>query len=105
MAYIDLLKNLWDNTHYLKSQLQKMGFDTMNSQTPIIPILIKDNDKAVDFSTRLSDQGIFVSAIRPPTVPIDTARLRLTVMASHSRESLDTLCEKLQSIGKDLCLI
>jgi len=100
-----LMKNLWDNTRYVKSRLQEMGFDTMDSQTPIIPILIKDNDKAVEFSKKLFENGIFVSAIRPPTVPIDTARLRLTVMASHSRENLNALCEKLQSIGKDLCLI
>lgn len=100
-----LLKNLWDNTHYVKSRLEDMGFDTMNSQTPIIPILVKDNEKAVDFSTRLLDQGIYVSAIRPATVPVDTARLRLTIMASHSRENLDTLCETLKQTGKDLCLI
>ncbi len=100
-----LMKNLWDNTHYVKSRLQEMGFDTMNSQTPIIPILIKDNERAVQFSDKLLSQGIFVSAIRPPTVPVDTARLRLTIMASHSRKNLDTLCEKLQLIGKELCLI
>ena len=50
-------------------------------------------------------QGIFISAIRPPTVPPNTARLRLTVMATHRREDLDYTLEQLQKIAKELCLL
>jgi 7-keto-8-aminopelargonate synthetase-like enzyme len=82
-----------------------MGFDTMNSQTPIIPILVKDSNLAVDFSDRLFKQGIFVSAIRYPTVPENTARLRLTVMATHTEEHMDHVLEQFDRIGKELCLI
>ena len=77
----------------------------MNSQTPIIPILVNSPDIAVEFSKRLFEQGIFVSAIRPPTVPKNTARLRLTVMATHTQEQIDLALKQFEKIGKELCLI
>ena len=98
-------KQLWKNTQRVNDALKNMGFDTMNSQTPIIPILVRDPDIAVDFSKRLFERGIFVSAIRPPTVPKNTARLRLTVMATHTREQINFVCEQFKTIGKELCLI
>jgi 8-amino-7-oxononanoate synthase len=80
-----------DSADYLRTKLQTMGFDTMNSSTPIIPILIKDPLQAKAMSRRLLEQGIFVQAIRPPTVPTGKARLRLTVMAPHTQDDLDQL--------------
>ena len=82
-----------------------MGFNTLLSQTPIIPIVVGEPAVAVEFSRRLLEQGIFVSAIRPPTVPQNTARLRLTVMATHTRGDLDYVLEKLRAIGRSLNLI
>jgi glycine C-acetyltransferase len=73
-----------------------MGFDTMGSTTPIIPILIKDPQRAVAMSKRLLQEGIFVQAIRPPTVPMDTARLRLTVTATHTQDDLLRLLNALK---------
>jgi len=109
---IEIIKNtpqrreqLWKNTHRVNDALKNMGFDTMSSQTPIIPVLVKDPDVAVDFSKRLFERGIFVSAIRPPTVPQNTARLRLTVMATHTQEQINFVCEQFKAIGKELCLI
>jgi len=87
------------------SQVEGMGLDTMESQTPIIPILVKDSQLAIEFSRRLFDEGIFISAIRPPTVPHNSSRLRLTVMATHTREDLDCLLEKIKIVGKELSLI
>ena len=98
-------KQLWENTQCVHDALKNMGFDTMDSQTPIIPILVKESNIAVDFSKRLFEQGVFVSAIRPPTVPQNTARLRLTVMATHTQEQISYLLEQLEEIGKELCLI
>jgi glycine C-acetyltransferase len=91
-----LRRKLLENAEYLRSQLLEMGFDTMNSTTPIIPILIKDSPQAVAMSKRLLEQGIFVQAIRPPTVPMGTARLRLTVMATHTQDDLDRLLNVLR---------
>lgn len=102
---VNLRKKLWNNTKYLHGELKKLGFDTMNAQTPIIPILVKDSKLALDFSQKLFERGILISAIRPPTVPVNTARLRLTVTSAHTKEHLDQLIEQLQTIGKELCLI
>ena len=96
---------LWENTEYMTRSIKNMGFDTMDSCTPIIPILIKDSDAAVEFSKRLFEEGIYVSAIRPPTVPRGQARLRLTVMATHTQEQLDYASEQIKKQGKALCLI
>ena len=90
------------NTEYFKKGVDQMGFNTLKSQTPIIPIVVGESSVAVEFSRRLLEEGIFVSAIRPPTVPAGTARLRLTVMATHTREDLEYTLEKLRVIGKDL---
>lgn len=100
-----LREKLWENTRYLRAQLKLMGFNMLDSQTPIIPIIVGDNDKAVLMSQRLFDKNILIQAIRPPTVPPKSARLRLTVMASHKKDELDYLLNQLQQIGKELCLI
>lgn len=96
---------LWENTRRMRDALNSVGFDTMDTQTPIIPIMVKDSHVAVDFSERLFEQGILVSAIRPPTIPQNTARLRLTVMATHTRQQIDLVLKQLEKIGKELCLI
>ncbi|MEK6714364.1 MAG: 8-amino-7-oxononanoate synthase, partial [Nitrospirota bacterium] len=84
-----LRQKLWVNTDYFQKAIVAMGFNTLsssrrepNGQTPIIPIVVGGPAVAVEFSRRLLEEGIFVSAIRPPTVPQNTARLRLTVMAT-----------------------
>jgi 8-amino-7-oxononanoate synthase len=93
-----LRRNLQEKADYLRAKLQGMGFDTIDSSTPIIPILVKDPLKALAMSKRLLQQGIFVQAIRPPTVPIATARLRLTVMATHTKEDLDRLLNAIRAL-------
>ena len=101
----DRRDQLWKNTRYMHQGLKRMGFDTMGSQTPIIPILLKDSNTAVEFSRRLFQEGIFITAIRPPTVPRGAARLRLTVMATHTKADLDFVLEQFKRIGRELCLI
>jgi glycine C-acetyltransferase len=83
-----LRKQLWDNVRF---------FDK-NSSTQIIPVLIGDNKKALKISTRLLDEGVFIQAIRPPTVPKGQARLRITVMATHTREDLQTALDKIRKV-------
>ena len=96
---------LHERSEYMRRELQRMGFDTMASQTPIIPILVKESSCAVEFSKKLFENEIFVQAIRPPTVPQNTARLRLTVTATHRQEDLDFALGKFQQVGRTLCLI
>lgn len=96
---------LWENTRYMLARCKAIGFDTGASRSPVIPLIIRDSEKAAVFSQRLLDKGIFIGAIRPPTVPPGTARLRLTVMAGHAREELDFVLKHLEEIGHELCLL
>lgn len=100
-----LRDQLWKNRHYLSDQLQQLGFDTLESETPILPILIGDSKIAMAFSETLLENGIYVSAIRPPTVPEGGARLRITVMASHTFAQIDYLLEQLEKAGRNLGVI
>jgi len=77
------------NARRLREELRACGYDVPAGETPIIPVLVGDSGAALDLSRRLLERGVFVQAIRPPTVPRGTARLRVTVMASHTRDDLD----------------
>src|SRR3990170_4895565 len=92
---IDIVENepqirqdLWNRVKFFREGIKKAGIDIMNSETQIIPIFIGKADKAVRISKDLLDKGIFVQAIRPPTVPEGTSRLRITLMANHSLDDL-----------------
>jgi len=70
----------------------------MSSDTAIQPIIIGDSDKALRASEVLKALGVWCTAIRPPTVPIGSARLRITLSASHSKDDLALLCDSLESV-------
>jgi 8-amino-7-oxononanoate synthase len=97
-------EKLLNNAKHMRQGLQEVGFDTMSSATPIIPVLLKEASVAVAFSQKLLERGIFVQAIRPPTVPENTARLRVTVMATHRRSEIDKAIDAFQEVKKELCL-
>ncbi len=86
-------------------QLAKAGLDLLNSQSQIIPILVGDNAATLEFSKRLFDLNILAMAVRPPTVPLNGARLRLTVMATHSQDELAEAVEQIKQIGRELAII
>lgn len=86
-------KKLWHNVNYLKEKLSKLGYNILNTPSQIIPIIIGDNERVLKISKILYEKGVFISAIRTPTVPKKTERLRLTVMSSHQREDLDYTIE------------
>jgi len=82
----------------MRDGLKKLGFDTLESATPIIPVLVRKASVAVEMSKKLLERGIFVSAIRPPTVPAHTARLRVTVTAAHTDEDIDACLEAFEHV-------
>lgn len=88
---------LADNIAYFRDRLLPLGLELMPSQTAIQPILIGDNHQTLALAEALFAQGIHVSAIRPPTVPAGSARLRITLSAAHEREHIDRLQSALQS--------
>jgi 8-amino-7-oxononanoate synthase len=77
------------NADYFRSLIHEGGLDTLQSQSQIIPVIIGDNEKAVAVSKLLRDQGIIAAAIRPPTVPPRSARLRLSVTLAHHVDDLE----------------
>ncbi|MFZ3130270.1 MAG: aminotransferase class I/II-fold pyridoxal phosphate-dependent enzyme [Desulfosporosinus sp.] len=90
---------------WVRNELTEAGFKLLDSQSQIIPILIRDNTATLEFSSRLFDANILATAIRPPTVPLNAARLRLTVMATHSNEELAWAVQHLKQIGRELGII
>ena len=83
------------NAAYFRSLLHAANLDTLQSQSQIIPIVMGENDKAVSISRKLRDQGIIASAIRPPTVPAGSARLRLSITLAHHVDDLDRAAEQI----------
>lgn len=99
------IRRLWDNAGYLRTHLVAAGFQVGRSESPILPLMIGDACAAVAMATKLLDRGVFVTAIRPPTVAPGTARLRLTPTSEHSRADLDATVAALIAAGRELGLI
>lgn len=99
------IKKLWENTNFLKNSLKKLGFDIGNSQTPITPLLIGDENKAKEFSKMLFEAGVIATAIKFPMVPLGKARLRLMPSALHSKKDLNWGIGEIEKIGKKLGVI
>ncbi len=97
LAAIDIVEHdserrdrLWKNRSRFVDGLKSIGINTGDSETPIIPVIIGDSDRALKASEKLFEYGIYAPAIRPPTVPADTARIRTTVTAAHSGDDIDS---------------
>ncbi len=84
--YLGKLRN---NTSYVRKRLKEGGLPVSDGDMPIIPVLMGEERKAVDFAKACKEEGILVSAIRPPTVPKGTSRIRVSVTAVHTKEELE----------------
>ncbi|MCS4486583.1 glycine C-acetyltransferase [Staphylococcus americanisciuri] len=105
MASTELHDKLWDNAHYLKEGLNKLGFNTGESETPITPVIIGDEKKTQTFSKRLMEEGVYVKSIVFPTVPRGTGRVRNMPTAAHTKEMLDEALAVYERVGKELDVI
>lgn len=101
----ELSRKVLENAAYLRQNLNRLGFNTLASASQIIPLLVGDNRKAVEFASLLFKKGVMAVAIRPPTVPPKTARLRLSVTAEHRCEDLDFAISCLNEVGQALGII
>jgi glycine C-acetyltransferase len=105
MAAIDLVQQeperreaLWNNCRILQAGLRELDFSLGSGESPILPLVIGDAGKCMQFSERLLEKGIFAQGIRPPTVPPGTSRLRITLMATHTRSQIDRALKAFQEI-------
>ncbi|OGD70707.1 8-amino-7-oxononanoate synthase [Candidatus Collierbacteria bacterium RIFOXYA1_FULL_46_24] len=101
----ELVKKLWENGDYLKSEFKKAGFDTGVSETPITPVMIGEETKAIEFSRELFAENVFATPIKFPMVALGKARIRVMPSAAHSKEDLDTGIAAFTAVGKKLKVI
>jgi glycine C-acetyltransferase len=99
------VENLWNNTKYFKKELESMGFDTGNSETPITPVIVGESSVAKDLSNSLYDEGVFALPIVFPMVARDKARIRTMMNAGLKKEDLDFALGKFEKLGKKLDII
>lgn len=96
-----VVEQLHENTAYMANKLQSMGIEC-DDETPIFPIIVGDNERALSLAHELEARGIIITAIRPPTVPVGESRLRMTVTAAHSQEQLDYVANTLRDLLVDM---
>ena len=96
------IKHLWDVTHMALKGFKSMGFDTGKSETPIIPLFIRDDIKALQMTKMLYEEGIFVNPVVTPAVPKEDCLIRFSLMATHTYEQVQIALEKFEKVAKKL---
>jgi 8-amino-7-oxononanoate synthase len=111
-AALDILESeperrakLWENTEYMRKELQDLGFQTCGSQSPVIPLLIGGDAETFQMAKRLQEEGVFVNPVMTPAVPPGQGLIRTSYMATHKREHLDQALGALAKVGRELSVI
>ena len=105
MESTEYTDKLWDNARYFKEKISKLGYNIGESETPITPVIIGDEETTGKFSKQLFENGLFVSPIIFPTVPKGTARVRCMVTAGHTKEQLDQAVSIFEKVGKEMGIL
>jgi len=100
-----LRKALWKNVRYLHLGLSNLGFKLMPVESPILPVIIGDAGLSITVAQKLAQNGVFAPAIRPPTVPLCSSRIRVTVMATHTQDDLDEAIDAFGKVGSELGIV
>jgi glycine C-acetyltransferase len=100
-----IIERLWDNTRFFKEGLQRLGFNTGLSESPITPVIAGDGAKAMLLSDKLFERGVFAQGIAYPTVARDKARVRTIVTATHTRDDLQYALDQFAAVGREIGLI
>jgi 8-amino-7-oxononanoate synthase len=101
----ELRARLWRNTHKMLRGYKTLGYDTGTSETPVIPILIKDTMKTYQMCKLLFENGVFVNSVISPAVPPGRELLRTSYMATHTEEQLDKVLGAFEKVGRQLGVI
>jgi len=112
LASLEIIKNeperiqkLWDNTNYALEKLKQYGFDIGKAETPIIPVYVRNDLKAFQFTKLLFDEGVFISPVVSPAVKSTDSLIRLSLMATHTKKQIDIAGEKFYKVGKKLGIV
>ena len=112
MAAIDIMvseperiQHLWEITHYTKNLFDDLGFDTGKSESPIIPLFIRDDIKSLKLTQMLLDEGVFVNPVVSPAVPKEDCLIRFSLMATHTYDQIDEAVNKIAKVAKKLNII
>jgi 8-amino-7-oxononanoate synthase len=100
-----LVENLQENAAFFRHGLQQLGFNTLTSQTHIVPVLIGEAELTAEMARELLLEGVFAVAIRPPTVPLGTSRIRASLMATHSRVDMSYALDAFERIGRRMGMV
>lgn len=98
-------ERLWQIARRMKREFSAMGWNTGDSETPIIPIIVGDDMKTIFLWKRLFEEGVFVNPVLPPAVPPNKSLLRTSYMATHTDAQLDQVLETFHKVGRELGLI
>jgi 8-amino-7-oxononanoate synthase len=96
------IQKLWDNTNYASKLLIEEGFDLGPTESPILPIYVRDNEKTFLVTKHLQAAGVFVNPVVSPAVPSDSSLLRFSLMATHTFDQIDEAVEKLAKVFKEV---
>jgi 8-amino-7-oxononanoate synthase len=99
------IRHLWELTAYARERFQEAGFDTGKSETPIIPLFIRDDIKALEITKILLADGIFVNPVVAPAVPKEDSLIRYSLMATHTKKQVDISIEKITKAAIELGIL
>ena len=99
------IENLWDVTHYAQESFKARGFDIGHTQSPIIPLFVRDTTKALMIVKLALEEGVFITPVIAPAVPQDSVLIRFALMATHTREQVDIAVDKLEKVFRQVGVI
>jgi 8-amino-7-oxononanoate synthase len=99
------MEQLWKNTNYCLTAFRSLGFDIAHSCTPIIPIMIRNNDKTFLMTKCLLEDGVFVNPVPHPAVPNDSTLIRFSLMATHTQQQIEFAIDKIEKTARQLHVI
>jgi len=99
------IAHLWEVTNYALKSFKAIGFNTGKSESPIIPLFIRDDIKALQLTQLLLKEGVFVNPVVSPAVPKEDSLIRFSLMATHTHKQVDTAVDKISKISKKLGII
>ncbi|MBP7095508.1 MAG: aminotransferase class I/II-fold pyridoxal phosphate-dependent enzyme [Spirochaetia bacterium] len=99
------VERLWENARFMMKGFRELGFNIGNTQTPIIPVIVGEDEKCCRFYLDLKQRGLFVNPVIPPAVPQGQSLLRTSYMATHTREQLERALSIFEASGRKMGVI